>query len=222
MIDLNSLERMIANNKAHQSYYGPKAPRKLIGIANPEARYKSLKSTAKNSGIELGGVFRTLTGFSEWLSQFDPSVLTYDWCITCKCFDPLETIMNEHTAWIIPRWCMNYLVLRPGRKTNTMGVRLNVANRYQACYQNLYHGSYDSAMEAHQAWLVGNSSLLEQLLVDNVEMVDPITAARIRELVEEIRKHIVARTQIKQYAASKLDREALKQQYFNSLKETKQ
>lgn len=222
MIDLETLERMVASNEMDRLYAGPKAPRKLIAITNPEARYKGLKSSASNAGIKLDGKFKTLAGFTEWLGQFDPSVLTYDWCISCKCFDPNEKVMNEHTTWIIPRRCLNYLTVRAGRKTAAVGVRLLDYGKYQTISKGLYYGSYDTLIEAHLVWLNDSITALEELLVEIEQVIDLVTRARIEEIIEGMREHISARTQLKQHAVSKLDREVLKQQYFNSLKETKQ
>jgi hypothetical protein len=222
MITLETLNQMIAVNKANRSAYGTPAPKKIIAFSNPEARYKSLRSSARNGGLTLGGKFKTLTGFSDWLEQFDPAALEYEWCITCKCFDPNETVLTEQTAWIIPRWCLNYLTVRAGRKTVAIGVRPIDGGRYQAINKGLYHGSFASVSEAHQAWLNNCAATLDQLLVENAKINDLVTAARIKEIADGMRECISTKKQLKQHAVSNLDHAALKQQYFNSLKETKQ
>ena len=60
--------------------------------------------------------------------------------------------------------------------------------------------------------------VFDELLTTNAAIIDSVSLARVREIQDVFRRYAENNTIMKQIPASQLDRETLKQQYFNNLK----
>ena len=73
-------------------------------------------------------------------------------------------------------------------------------------------------MEAHIQWIRYGVDVFDELLTTNAAIIYFVSLARVREIQDVFRRYAENNTIMKQIPASQLDRETLKQQYFNNLK----
>lgn len=73
-------------------------------------------------------------------------------------------------------------------------------------------------METHIQWIRYGVDVFDELLTTNAAIIDSVSLARVREIQDVFRRYAENNTIMKQIPASQLDRETLKQQYFNNLK----
>ena len=73
-------------------------------------------------------------------------------------------------------------------------------------------------LEAHNRWLFYSVDVFSDLLKEHEAILDLVSIARVKEIQESFRSFAENNSVMKQIPASQLDREVLKQQYFNSLK----
>ena len=127
-------------------------------------------------------------------------------------------MLNEHTAWIIPRIFLNYISIYQRRDSGIAGASVDKNGRYKAARKGRYVGVFDTAMEAHIQWIRYGVDVFDELLTTNAAIIDSVSLARVREIQDVFRRYAENNTIMKQIPASQLDRETLKQQYFNNLK----
>lgn len=175
-------------------------------------------ASSRKAGVKLSGSLKTKAGFEEWASGFPEELLGSNYCISCRLWDPEERVLNEHTAWIIPRIFLNYISIYQRRDSGIAGASVDKNGRYKAARKGRYVGVFDTAMETHIQWIRYGVDVFDELLTTNAAIIDSVSLARVREIQDVFRRYAENNTIMKQIPASQLDRETLKQQYFNSLK----
>ena len=217
MIDLQNILRMVKANENDKPRYG-NLVKSQDGERSNAARHKALVASSRNAGVTLDGLFKTRAGFEEWISKFPEGIIDPKHCISCRLWDPEEKVLNEHTAWIIPRIFINYISIYQRRDSGIAGASVDKNGRYKAARKGRYVGVFDTAMEAHIQWIRYGVDVFDELLTTNAAIIDSVSLARVREIQDVFRRYAENNTIMKQIPASQLDRETLKQQYFNSLK----
>lgn len=216
MIDLQSIRKMAKATENSKHYTNPMKNKSEGGSGG--SRYNSLVASSRKAGVKLSGSLKTKAGFEEWASGFPEELLGSNYCITCRLWDPEEKVLDEHTGWIIPRVFLNYISIYQRRDSGIAGASVDKNGRYKAARKGRYVGVFDTAMEAHIQWIRYGVDVFDELLTTNAAIIDSVSLARVREIQDVFRRYAENNTIMKQIPASQLDRETLKQQYFNNLK----
>ena len=216
MIDLQSIRKMAKATENGKHYISPMKNKSEGGSGG--SRYNSLVASSRKAGVKLSGSLKTKAGFEEWVSRFPEELLGSNYCITCRLWDPEEKVLDEHTGWIIPRVFLNYISIYRRRYSNIAGVSFDKSGRYKTARKGKYVGTFDTALEAHNHWLFYSVDVFSDLLKEHEAILDLVSIARVKEIQESFRSFAENNSVMKQIPASQLDREVLKQQYFNSLK----